>query len=231
MSPARYGSRVADILACPFCRELFTEGEGEECPECKIALRPLAALPPSFDALAAEVEEGEVIAPEDRLLPWYDFRRGRGALLVVAVLGLFFFFAPWVHMTRPELVDISGYHLARGRAGWLWGGAVGWFVMIPLVWTRRTVYKMRGVRIICAFFAAMTLGEVGMMLALPPQGSRYLSVAFEWGYGLYGSGVVALLGIIFSTRFGGNLRDLSALPWLSKQAVADSESSAGETLH
>jgi hypothetical protein len=151
----RYVLPMGKLMACPFCRELYGEPEARRCPTCDVVLQPLDKLPPSPEALEEEALSGEATAPEDRLLPVSYMGRGRGALLVLSALGLFLFFMPWVEMQRPEMVAISGYDLARTRAGWLWGGAVGWFILLPLVWTRRTLYKMRGVRIICATFAAM----------------------------------------------------------------------------
>jgi hypothetical protein len=188
-------------------------------------------LPPSHDALADEVEQGEVVPPEYRELPWSYFGRSRGALLVLSVLGLACFFAPWVVMHAPEEVVVRGFDLARGRAGWLWGGAVGWFITIPLVWTRRSIAKMRGVRIITALFAALTLSEVAMMLALPPGSSRYRPVSFEWGWGLYASGIVSVLGVIAAARFGGRLDDLPAMPWRDGEGRRRTESSENQTLH
>ncbi|HLV23104.1 MAG TPA: zinc ribbon domain-containing protein [Polyangiaceae bacterium] len=194
---------MARLLACRFCRQLFSEGEADQCPECGVELERLERLPPSLDALAEQAEQDAATPPEHRTLPAGFLGRGRGALLALAVLGLVLFFLPWVRMTQPELVTISGYQLARGRAGWLWGGAIGWFLMLPLVFTRRTIAKMRGARVIIAAFAAMTAIEVAMLIALPPQGHRYLRVEFEWGWALYASGVVSLLAIAVAIRFGG----------------------------
>ena len=211
---------LARLLACPFCRELYPSGESETCPECGVALKPMDELPPSLEAQAEEALHGEVTPPEERDLPKTYFGRGRGALLALSLLGLFFFFMPWVVMIQPETASISGFQLARGRAGWLWGGAVAWFIMLPLVWTRRTVARMRGVRIICSLFAAMTLVEVAMLMSLPP-GKRPYPVEFHWGFGLYGSGLTSLVAIAFAARFGGSLDDLPAV----------GDSSQGETLH
>jgi hypothetical protein len=213
---------MARLLACPFCREIFAKGEAETCPECGVGLRPMEELPPSHDLLAEEASSGEVVPPEERILPIGDFGRGRGALLVLSALGLACFFAPWVVMTRPEIAEISGFDLARGRAGWLWGGAAAWLIMIPLVWTRRSVARMRGVRIICCLFAAMTLGEVVVLMSLPPRASRYLSFEFHWGWGIWASGVVSLLALGFAARFGGRI---------DTGDRARSGSSQGETLH
>ncbi|MFO0568255.1 MAG: hypothetical protein U0263_21520 [Polyangiaceae bacterium] len=222
---------MAQLLACPFCRELFAPGESATCPECGVSLESMSKLPPSLDALADEVEEGQITPPEYRDLPWSYFGRGRGALLVLAVLGLIFFFSPWVVVSAPNQAVLSGFDLARGRAGWLWGGAVGWFIMLPLVWTRRTIAKMRGVRIVTALFAALTLVEVGMMLSLPPQSSRLRPVELAWGFGIYMSGIVSIVAVLVAARFGGRVDDLPSVPWRDERGRRRRESSAGETLH
>jgi hypothetical protein len=219
------------LLACPFCRELFPPGEEKKCPACGLSLKPMHELPPSLDALEEEAARGEYVAPEDRLLPRWYMGRGKGVLLIIGILGLVAFFLPWVEMTAPELASYSAFDLARGRAGWLWGGAVGWFILLPLVWTRRTIYDMRGVRIICGVFPAMTLGEVLMMVGLPPQGNRLVPIEFSWGWGLYASGALAVVGILAAARFGGRTDDLPALAWRDEKGVQRKETGAGHTLH
>ncbi len=140
----RYALRVARLLACPFCRSLFAGTETRQCPECGVKLVPMENLPESLDVAADELEAGEIVLPEQRRLPWNYFGRNRGALLLIALLGLGLFFAPWVELRMPEFSVRSGFDLARGRAGWLWGGAAGWLVTLPLVWTRRTIQRLRG---------------------------------------------------------------------------------------
>jgi hypothetical protein len=87
---------------------------------------------------------------------------------------------------------------------------------------------MRGVRIICATFAAMTLLEAVMLFAMPPQGSRHVSVEFSWGWGLYASALAGALGVIFALRFGGRA-EADATP--GKPAAPPARTSRGETLH
>jgi hypothetical protein len=201
-----YAFSVA-LLACPFCRALYSKGEAEACPECSVALLPLERLPPSYEA-SLEDPPAPPLLPENEILPRGDFSRGRGALLVFSLLGLVAFFLPWVEMTLPSEEVRSGFDLARGRAGWLWGGAVAWFVLIPLVWTRRTINAMRGVRPIVVLFSSMSLVEVGMMILLRPSGPASIPVAYTWGTGFYATWVIGVLATLVALRFGGSLPPL-----------------------
>jgi hypothetical protein len=226
----RYALRVARLLACPFCRSLFASAEARQCPECGVKLVPMENLPESLDVAADEFEAGEIVLPEQRPLPWNYFGRNRGALLLIAALGLGLFFAPWVELRMPEYSVRSGFDLARGRAGWLWGGAAGWLVTLPLVWTRRTIQRLRGVRLVTALFAAMTLIEAGMLLSTPPQSSHRLPLEIVWRWGIYASLLTSLAGIAAALRLGGTLRDLPRI--VTDIASPDpTQTSRGETLH
>jgi hypothetical protein len=196
---------MTGLYACPFCREMFQAGEARTCPACGLTLQPLAKLPPSYDALHDELEEP--LPPHMETLPWRYAGRGRALLLALAILGLAAFFAPWVHETAPELMDLSGLGLAR-RIGWMWAPAAAFFVMIPLVLTRRSIYKMRGARVAVAFLAAIALMTVILRVSFTPAGSPLRPVRFTWGYGLYATGGVALIALIAAARFGGPLDDL-----------------------
>jgi hypothetical protein len=213
---------MAALLACPFCRTLYRRGEGTQCNICGVALLPFERLPPSADALA---EEPLVpVLPEDEPLPWSYWRRGRGVLLALSLLGIVFFFTPWVRIALPESTLRSGFELARGRAGWLWGGVTGWLVLLPLVWTRRTIYKLRGIRPIAVAFSAMTLGEIALMAAMPPR-ARYVPVEIHWAFGFYASGLVSLVATCVSVLLGG------ALPPLPVAPPPEAEAGDSRTLH
>jgi len=220
------------LRGCPFCREIFVEGEAERCPECGVELLPVEKLPLSYEARVEIEAELAATPPEHRPLPWWYVRRGRGALLLVALVGLGAFFAPWVVMSKPEIVSLSGYDLARLRAGWFWGGAIGWFVMLPLVASRRTLAGLRGVRVITATFALMTSVEVGMLLVVTPRMQRLYPLDYEWGWGLYASAVASLVGVVAAARLGGRLDDIELPASPASGAVEGvSESSDGQVLH
>lgn len=220
------------LVGCPFCRELFTEGETEACPVCGVPLSPIAKLPMSYEARVALAAELAEVPPEDRTVPWTYYRRGRGALLLVAILGLAAFFLPWVRLHQPEELVYSGFDLARGRGTWFFGCAIGWFVLIPLVVTRRTVYKMRGVRIIAAMFAALSIVETTELLLRPPHGNRFITLSFDWGFGLYATLVLGVIGVVLGARFGGRIDDIDARELLpAPLADLSPEESDERTLH
>jgi hypothetical protein len=197
---------VSQLLACPFCRELFDRAEAEHCPDCDIPLEPLHRLPPSYQSAEEEAARWERTRPEDEPVPFGDLRRGRGALLGVAIASLLvFWLAPWVSVSAPYSEVRSGYSLARGPIGFLWGGATAWLVSIALVSSRRTIAQMRGVRAILMVFAAMTASEVAVLLVLSPSRVREVPVAYAWQWGLYAAFALSALGVLVAARFGGAL--------------------------
>lgn len=197
---------MSQLLACPFCRELFDRSETEQCPDCDIPLEPLHRLGPSHELAEEEAVRWERTRPEDELRPFGDLGRGRGAWLAIAVVSLLLFgFAPWVSLIAPHTELRSGYSLARGPLGFLWGGAVAWLVSLALVASRRTIAQMRGVRAILMLFAAMTGSEILILCALSPTSSPEVRVVYEWTWGLYASLGASLLGIATAARFGGAL--------------------------
>jgi hypothetical protein len=195
---------VSRLLACPFCRELFEASEAQHCPECDIPLSPLERLPPSQEVVEEQAIEWERNPPEDQLRSWLDFRHGRGWLLGIAAGSLLcFWLAPWVDMTSPTTATRSGYSLARGAIGWLWGGAVAWLVSMALVLSRRTLRQMRGIRPILMLFAAMTASEIVMLVCLSPTSSAQVRYVYRWGWGLYLALGLSIAGVVAALRFGG----------------------------
>ncbi len=217
---------MSQLLACPFCRELFDRRETDHCPECDIPLEPLHRLAPSYDEVEEDAARWERTRPEDERRPFGDFARGRGALLAIALASLLLFWvAPWVSISSPYTEVRSGYALARGPLGLLWGGAMAWFVSLALVLSRRTIAQMRGVRAILMAFAAMTGSEIAVLLVMSPNRSRELTIIYEWSWGLYASLALSVLGVLVAARFGG------ALPPLTINVPARGASDAAPTVH
>jgi hypothetical protein len=203
---------MGKLLSCPFCRELFSEDEGKKCPECGLPLVSLASLPLSLEGRQEAQDRGDLDAPFDQRLPFFFIGRGRALLFLLAGLGLGLFFAPWASLERPEVIDLTGFDLARSGAPWLWGGAVGWFTMIPLLLSRRSVNQLRGIRVIASFFCMATVGEVALMLLNPPNDHLFFSSGLQYSWGIYASGAAALLGTSVALRLGGSTADLRDLP-------------------
>jgi hypothetical protein len=196
---------MTELVACPFCRQLFPPGEASTCPDCGLGLKDLAKLPPSYDAKLEYPEEPT--PPHMETLPWTYLGRNRALLLAMAVAGFAFFFAPWVQETAPEIRSLSGFGLAR-ISGYFWAPAVAWFVLFPLVLTRRSIYKMRGARVAVAFLAAIVLVTVCMLLTHPPRPAHLRPVHIEWGWGIYAAGAASLAAVLAAFGFGGRLDDL-----------------------
>jgi hypothetical protein len=210
------------LVTCPFCRELFTKGETKQCPACGLALTEMAKLPPSHEALQEDEDEfGIPRQPHLEPLPLLYLGRGRGALSILAVLGFIAFFSPWVDMTAPEIMVLSGADLAR-RSGWIWGAAVAWFVLLPMVVTRRSIDKMRGARVATAFLAAVPVVTTTILYLRPPHG-RYVPLRFQWGWGLFACWGIGMVATALAIRFGGRIDDIR----VKRGALVG----RGETLH
>jgi hypothetical protein len=207
-----YPERVG-LLACPFCREMFEEGEARACPVCGMALAKFEDLPPSLDAI--HDEGGVPLAPELEELPFLYTGRGRGALVVLAVIGVVLFFLPWVRLTLPYIDAKSGFDLAHQRIGWLWASFVGWTVLIPTVLSRRNIAKLRGARVAAAFLSAIPAVAVGILLSKPPRGGL-IPVRYTWDWPIYAMLGVSLVAIAVAVRLGGRADDIKVARGTSK---------------
>lgn len=197
---------MAQIFACPFCREMWSADEKiTHCPDCGVDLLSLHDLPPSAESQLEREAELNRIPEEFRKRGLLDFGRGRGLLLLFALLGLFGFLQPWFVLRKPDELVLSGYLIARHFAGWVWAGAVGWFILIPLVFTRRTIASMRGVRAVCVFFAALSAGEILVLANVSPTSKVHVPIDFGWAWGLFFSAAVSIFGTAIALSFGGPL--------------------------
>ncbi len=183
---------------------MFDQAEAKECPHCEIALEPIHRLPPSFEESEREAVEWEQATAEDVRLPWTHMGHGRGPLLGLAVAGLLaFWLMPWVRISSPYDAVRTGYSLASGPLGWLWGGAVAWCALIALIASRRSPREMRGVRAITMLFAAATATEIAMLVLTSPTQSNRVQFVYEWAWGLYVALGSSLGGVALAWRFGG----------------------------
>jgi hypothetical protein len=198
-----YAPRVT-LVACPFCREMFEEGERETCPLCGVELAAFDKLPPSPEARVDD--DGIPVAPEHEPLRPTDLRRGKGAIAALGVVALVLFFLPWVHMTRPEVATFSGFDLSR-RLGWSWGAAVSWVVLLPTVLSRRSIHQLRGARVAATFLAAIPAVTVAILLARPPRGGL-VTVRFDWGWPMVATLAVSLVASVVALRLGGRADDI-----------------------
>ncbi len=206
------------LVACPFCREMFEPGEATRCPECDIPLKRLEELPKT--TVVADEVEAE-IPPDEETLPWTYAGRGRGALVALGLAGMVAFFLPWATMLRPEHQTLSGYQFA-GYLGWMWAPFISWLVLLPLVLSRRCIYKMRGARVAVAFLCAMVVMTVGVRIGFPPRGTALDPINLEWRAGIWITAALGVIGLVLATRFGGRGDDLAS----AKQKRPD-----GEVLH
>jgi hypothetical protein len=216
--PFGYPESVA-IVACPFCREMFERDEVANCPVCGIALRALDKLPRADTLLHEFEDDGVPPAPEQLPFALTYAGRGRGALVVLGILGIALFFLPWVHLTVPYIAELSGFDLAR-RLGWSWGAGVAWVVMVPTVASRRTIAQLRGARFAASFLSLIPAVTAGILTAFPPHG-RLFPVRLTFGWAIWTTIAVSLGAVLVGAKLGGRV-DVMTVP---------KGSSAGKILH
>lgn len=207
--------RAAHLRACPFCRELFVDDETDVCPECGIAVRDIASLPPSPDADALEAEEGAsgLVAPtvpQAEPLAWSHMGRGRAALLLCALVGLAAFYLPWAIQTVPQTMRFTGSDMAHVKP-FFWSAFTAWLVLFPAAASRRTILKMVGARVALVFLSAIPAMQVMMMLWQVPTQRTVKGFPFEfhWGPGLFLTLAASVIATFFAFRFGGRLDDVA----------------------
>lgn len=193
------------LVACPFCREMYQRGEREVCPDCDLRLLRIEDLPET-KVVGGELEAE--LPPDEETLPWTYAGRGRGALVLVAALGIAAFFLPWAHEIVPERMTMTGPQIAR-QLGWMWAPLVAWMVLIPLVMSRRSVHRMRGARVAAAFLSAIALLTAAIRVLFPPTGSALDPHRMEWGLGLWMTAGLGAIGVAFALGFGGPIDDLT----------------------
>lgn len=184
---------MTQALVCPFCRQGYEAGT--LCLNCEIALVPSSGAGDNTPS----------VWPDDYVVrPLADLRNLRGIMLATAGGSLLVFgWAPWLHITAPYLQSRSGYDLASGTLGWLWGGAFAWLTVAVLVASRRSPFQMRKLRPLLLVLSAMTVSELGLLLAIPPTQPERVQFVYHFGWGLFAALGLALLGCGCSFVFGG----------------------------
>jgi hypothetical protein len=203
-TPVRRYARKVGLIACPFCREMFEEGEAKKCPVCEMPLAALHKLPPSVDAMHDEA--GVPTAPEVERMPLTYLGRGKAPLAVLGLIGLGLFFMPWVQLTLPYIDAKSGFSLAK-NIGWLWGCCAAWCVLVPTVLSRRSIVQMRGARVAAAFLSAFPAISIAILLLKPPHGG-IIPVRYTFDWPMWATLAVSLACIALSFRLGGSLQDI-----------------------
>jgi hypothetical protein len=210
---AKFLTKSDDLRACPFCRELFVKGESDDCPECGIPVRDIAELPPSPEAERLIHEEAssrphEHTIPQAEPLPLKDMSRGRGPLLLCALLGLAAFYLPWAVQTMPENVSMNGAEMAH-KAAFFWSSFTAWLVLFPAVASRRTILKMHGARPAIIMLASLPAVWCGFLLSKPTRlVVRGVPFEYHWGYGFWATFALSALATAIAFRFGGRLDDV-----------------------
>lgn len=191
---------MGDLLVCPFCRDLQTNDHATHCEHCGLKLVAMHKLPLSYEA---RLEQWEDEPPEHWLVDWTDWRRGRGVLAAVSIVGFALFFMPWIDMTSPEIVQLSGMNLAK-KLWWMWACPIAWTMLTATALSRRTIAKMRGARVAAAFFCMIPVVTAVVVWLTPPK-SQWLPVRLDFSWGLFGTLAVGIAALPFAITFGGRV--------------------------
>lgn len=203
------------LLACPFCREMFEEGESAVCPVCGVSLTAFEKLPPSHDAVAEAIASLS-IPPEQQAMPLTYLGRGKGALALLSFVGIGLFFLPWIHLTLPYIDARSGFDLAHKRLGWVWATGVAWAVLVPTILSRRSIVQMRGARVAAALLSAIPGACVAILMLRPPPKSALVPIAFTFGWPMWATLLISLIAFGFALRLGGRIDDITVARGTSK---------------
>jgi hypothetical protein len=183
---------------------MFARRERATCPLCGVVLVAFETLPRSDELLS---EDGIRQEPEWEPLAATYFRRGRGALVALAALGLGAFVAPWVSLTMPDTVVYTGLDIAR-RLGWAWAAGAAWSVLLPTALSRRSIMQMRGARVAASFLAVIPGATAALLLLRPPHGAYGVPLRFAFAWGLYATLTLSALALAQALWFGGRVDDI-----------------------
>lgn len=143
------------VLFCPFCREAF-EGT-KQCPDHDLLLVAWHELPRSVEPLS-----------EDERLTPYALVAGRGWVFLGAGLTLLAFVMPMLTLGGDTELHANMLRFATLRSGKLWMVPLASVAQAMILFRRRTLRGMRGVRLAVGCVALMP----SIALALTLRGVR-----------------------------------------------------------
>lgn len=184
------------VLFCPFCRETF-EGE-TKCPEHELTLVPFDELPGSSSS--------DALPRDDEQLDTFDLRFGRAIVGAGALLALIGFACPIGEITAgSESLLVTGPSIAVTHAPALWvvpGVGLG---VLALLATRRTLARMRAIRLVVPLLAWGVPMSVWSALRKLDRWAELMTVGEHTAVGHYSWGLV-VLGLATLLMMIGGLR-------------------------
>lgn len=185
------------ILFCPFCRECF-EGLAT-CPDHDLALVPFEALP-KVKQEVAPLQDTDLVSP-------IEFRYGRGIVALGALIVLGGFLLPLGYLVGTEIIEITPYWLASARKPSMWGVPIVAAFVLVILGQRRTLARMRAVRVAIMLLGAFILISLGSAIyglyfaaAHQPDGNEPMQA--ELGTATYVIALGALLVMFGGYRLG-----------------------------
>jgi hypothetical protein len=85
---------------------------------------------------------------------------------------------------------------------------VAWFVLLPIVLSRRSIMQMRGARVAASFLAAIPGTTAILLLARPPHGGHGVPLRFTFAWGLYATLAASVGALTAALFFGGRVDDI-----------------------
>jgi hypothetical protein len=105
------------------------------------------------------------------------------------------------------VVTYSGLDIAR-KLGWAWAAGVAWFVLFPIVLSRRSIMQMRGARVAASFLAAIPGTTATLLLSRPPHGGHGVPLRFTFEWGIYATLGISAVSVAVAFFFGGRVDDI-----------------------
>ena len=119
-----------------------------------------------------------------------------GGVAGVWAVAMFFF---------PAVLLLTTLVLAR-KLGWSWAPLIAWMVLLPLVLSRRSIFKMQGARAAAFLMSLFPAATILMLYFKPRPNWMYFTVRYEFQPAFWATLVLSVVAIVISLRFGGTSR-------------------------